>query len=231
MINGGHTRVDSFTIVVISPLVSVPVGHGCPLHIAPLVAIWLSVVCLLNVGRSLFYYSVSVHLICGLMTGLFHSWYQDVTIGWKLQFALHRKCLQTNRAVYGIYHYNCMSVCVYRVYQMPATIMSSVACWRGSSQTISSVNSWRSITMQKSSSWSQSSLSPVSRYSSLSCKSLHRCGLANSAVSECRQKETMNHILDTCPLIKLVTGLQWLHDVEDDAHSSLKTTLTTALVV
>ena len=57
----------------------------------------------------------------------------------------------------------CMSVC--RVYRTPATIMSFVACWRGSSQTTNSVNWWKLTTTQKSLNLSLSLPWPVFRYS------------------------------------------------------------------
>jgi len=39
----------------------------------------------------------------------------------------------------------------------------------------------------------------------------------------------MSHIVDACPLTKFDSGLQLLHEAEDDAVKSLEFTATTAL--
>jgi len=58
---------------------------------------------------------------------------------------------------------------------------------------------------------------------------LHRWALANSAACECRQQQTTNHTVDTCPLTTFEGGFQSLHNVDDDALNWLQTTATTAL--
>jgi len=46
---------------------------------------------------------------------------------------------------------------------------------------------------------------------------LHKCGLAQSPSCDCGQQQTMNHIVDTCPLTKFEGGLNLLHEADDDA--------------
>jgi len=43
---------------------------------------------------------------------------------------------------------------------------------------------------------------------------LHKWGLAQSLSCDCGQRQTMNHIVDTCPLTKFKGGLNLLHEVE-----------------
>ena len=43
------------------------------------------------------------------------------------------------------------------------------------------------------------------------------------------QRQTMNHIVDTCPLTKLEGGLNLLHAADDDAIGRLESTATAAL--
>ena len=45
---------------------------------------------------------------------------------------------------------------------------------------------------------------------------LHRWGLAQSPSYDCGQRQTMNHIVDTCPLTKLEGGLNLLDKADDD---------------
>ena len=58
---------------------------------------------------------------------------------------------------------------------------------------------------------------------------LHKWGLAQSPSCDCCQRQTMNHIVDTCPLTKFEGGLNLLHKA-DDAVIWLKSTATAALV-
>ena len=60
---------------------------------------------------------------------------------------------------------------------------------------------------------------------------LHKWGLAQSPSCYCGQRQTMNHIVDTCPLRKFEGGLNLLYEADDDAVIWLvyKLTATTAL--
>jgi len=58
---------------------------------------------------------------------------------------------------------------------------------------------------------------------------LHKWGLAQSPSCDCGQRQTMNHIVDTCPLTKFECGLNLLHEADDDAVIWLKSTATAAL--
>ena len=58
---------------------------------------------------------------------------------------------------------------------------------------------------------------------------LHKWGLAQSPSSDCGQRQTMNHVVDTCPLTKLEGELNVLHEVDDDAVIWLESTATAAL--
>jgi len=44
-----------------------------------------------------------------------------------------------------------------------------------------------------------------------------------------RQQQTMNYIVDRCPLTKFERGLNLLHEVDDDAVIWLESTATAAL--
>ena len=46
---------------------------------------------------------------------------------------------------------------------------------------------------------------------------LHKCRLAQSPSCDCGQRQTINHIDDTCPLTTFEGGLNLLHEVDDDA--------------
>ena len=46
---------------------------------------------------------------------------------------------------------------------------------------------------------------------------LHKRGLAQSTSCDCGQRQTMNHIVDTCPLTKFEGRLNLLHEADDDA--------------
>ena len=46
---------------------------------------------------------------------------------------------------------------------------------------------------------------------------LHKRGLAQSPSCDCGQRQTMNHIVDMCPLTGFEGGLNLLHEVDDDA--------------
>ena len=58
---------------------------------------------------------------------------------------------------------------------------------------------------------------------------LHKWGLAQSPSCDCGQRQTMNHIVDTCPLTKFDVGLNLLHRADDDAVMWLESTATAAL--
>jgi len=58
---------------------------------------------------------------------------------------------------------------------------------------------------------------------------LHKCGLTQSYSCDCGQRQTTNHIVDTCPLRKFHGGLNLLHKVDDDAVIWLESTATAAL--
>ena len=60
------------------------------------------------------------------------------------------------------------------------------------------------------------------------CANLHIHGLAQSHSCDCGQQQTMNHIVDTCPLTNLEVGLNLLHEVDDDAVTWLESTATAA---
>jgi len=55
------------------------------------------------------------------------------------------------------------------------------------------------------------------------------CGLAQSPSCDCGQRQTMNHIVDTCPLTKFEGGLNLLHEADDDAVIWLESAATAAL--
>ena len=46
---------------------------------------------------------------------------------------------------------------------------------------------------------------------------LHKWCLAQSPSCDCGQRQTMNYIVDTCPLTKFEGGLNLLHEADDDA--------------
>jgi len=58
---------------------------------------------------------------------------------------------------------------------------------------------------------------------------LHKCGLAQSLTCDCGQRQTMNHIVNTCPLTQSEGGLNLLHEADDDAVMWLESTATAAL--
>jgi len=58
---------------------------------------------------------------------------------------------------------------------------------------------------------------------------LHKWGLAQSPSCDCAQRQTMNHIVDTCPLTKFEGGLNLLHEADNDAVVWLESTATAAL--
>jgi len=58
---------------------------------------------------------------------------------------------------------------------------------------------------------------------------LYRRGLAQSPSRYCGQRQTMSHIVDTCPLTKFEGGLNLLHEADDDAVIRLESTATAAL--
>ena len=58
---------------------------------------------------------------------------------------------------------------------------------------------------------------------------LHKWGLAQSHSRDCGQRQTMNHIVDTCPLAQFEGGLNLLHEADDDAVIWVESTATAAL--
>jgi len=58
---------------------------------------------------------------------------------------------------------------------------------------------------------------------------LHKWGLTQSPSFDRGRPQTMNHIVDTCPLAKFEGGLNLLHIVDDDAVIWLESTVTAAL--
>jgi len=58
---------------------------------------------------------------------------------------------------------------------------------------------------------------------------LHKWGLTQSPSCDCGQRQTMNHIVKTCPLTKFEGGLNLLHEADDDAVIWLESTATAAL--
>ena len=61
------------------------------------------------------------------------------------------------------------------------------------------------------------------------CANLHKWGLTQSPSCDCGQRQTMNHIVDMCPLTKFEGGLNLLHEADDDAVIWLEATATAAL--
>jgi len=57
----------------------------------------------------------------------------------------------------------------------------------------------------------------------------NKWGLAQSPSCDCGQPQTMNHIVDICPLTKFEGGLNLLHEADDDAVIWLESTATAAL--
>ena len=55
---------------------------------------------------------------------------------------------------------------------------------------------------------------------------LHIWGLAQSPSCDCGQRQTANHIVDTCPLTKFEGGLNLLHGADDDVVMWLESTAT-----
>ena len=58
---------------------------------------------------------------------------------------------------------------------------------------------------------------------------LHKCGLAQSPSFDCGQRQTVNHVVDTCPLTEFKGGLNLLHDAYVDAVICLESTVSAAL--
>ena len=58
---------------------------------------------------------------------------------------------------------------------------------------------------------------------------LHKWRLAQSPPRDSGQRQTMNHIVDTCPLTTFGGGLNLLHAADDDAVIWLESTVTAAL--
>ena len=58
---------------------------------------------------------------------------------------------------------------------------------------------------------------------------LQTWGLAQSPSCDCGHRQTMNHIVDRCPLTKFEGRLNLLHEAGDDAATWLEYTATVAL--
>ena len=58
---------------------------------------------------------------------------------------------------------------------------------------------------------------------------LHKWGLAQSSSRDCGQRQSKNHIVDTCPLTKFEGGLNLRHEADDDAVIWLESTVTAAI--
>ena len=58
---------------------------------------------------------------------------------------------------------------------------------------------------------------------------LHQWGLSTSEFSSCGQKQTMSHIVNSCPLSRFEGGLQQLHTADDRAVQWLETAAKKAL--
>ena len=58
---------------------------------------------------------------------------------------------------------------------------------------------------------------------------LHKWGLFQSPSCDCGQRQTMNYIVDTCPLTKSEGGLNILHKADDDAVIWLEPIATASL--
>jgi len=58
---------------------------------------------------------------------------------------------------------------------------------------------------------------------------LHKWGLTQSPSCDCGEWQTVNHIVDTCPLTKFEGGLNLLHKADDDTVTSLESTVNAAL--
>jgi len=59
---------------------------------------------------------------------------------------------------------------------------------------------------------------------------LYKWCLAQSHSYDCGQQQTMNDIVDMCPLTEFEGGLKLLHEADDDAVVWLESTVTTALM-
>jgi len=57
---------------------------------------------------------------------------------------------------------------------------------------------------------------------------LHKWGLAASELGDCGQWQTMDHIVNSCPLTRLTVGMTRLYKADDDAVYWLKTKAATA---
>ena len=64
------------------------------------------------------------------------------------------------------------------------------------------------------------------------CANLQKWGLTQSPSCDCGQRQTTNHIVDTCPFttfeVEVGVGLNLLHEVDDDAVIWPESTVTAA---
>ena len=68
------------------------------------------------------------------------------------------------------------------------------------------------------------------RSGSMSCK-LAQIGYCQSPSCDCGQQQTMNCIVDTCPLTKIAGGLNLLYEADDDEVIWLESIATAALKI
>jgi len=61
------------------------------------------------------------------------------------------------------------------------------------------------------------------------CANLHKWGLTRSPASDCGQRQTINHIVNTCPLTNFEVRLNLLHKEDDHTVIWLESTATAAL--
>ena len=91
----------------------------------------------------------------------------------------------------------------------------------------------RGETFSKMTNWvSEYTWSPMNRFRTDQgpCRvNLHKWDLTQSPSCDCGQRQTMNHIVDKCPLTQFVGGLNLLHEADDDAVVWLESTATAAL--
>ena len=50
------------------------------------------------------------------------------------------------------------------------------------------------------------------------CRVVLTNGVSPNHLSDCGQRQTMNHIVDTCPLTKFEGGLNLLNEADDDSN-------------
>jgi len=74
--------------------------------------------------------------------------------------------------------------------------------------------------------------SPMNRFGTVQGPyraNVHKWGLAQSSLCDCGQRQTMKHIVDTCPLPKFEGGLNLPQEADDDAVTWLESAATAAV--